>query len=1029
MNRRLIALVFTCLPGFAPVASADLIGWWTFDEGTGTVVHDSSGNVIDGTFQGNPQWAEGMSGGALEFGGSDWVDFGNPAKLNINGPITIACWINPGSVSGVRSFVGYARGYAFKASSTNLQFTTPGILDHWGTKSPLKLGTWLHVAATFKPGTTNGLIFYVNGVESDRLNSSAMSAGTGPFLIGNNEWSETFIGLIDEVRVYNSILTAAEIKQLAFRAKAYGPNPADGATGVTLPILTWESGSSVTWHDVYFGTDPNPPKVARATAAYAGFYFHAAGLEAGKTYYWRVDEVEANGTVRTGDLWTFTAAPVTAYAPSPRNGDKWIDLDADLSWQPGQNATQRTLYFGTDQAAVAARDAGVSKGLLYVTTFEPGTLAPQTTYYWAVDEFGTATYPGDVWSFTTAGGGGGVKGEYFANTNQNIVGAPALTRIDPEINFLWGTDGPDASIGTEHFSARWTADLEIAVADTYTFITTSDDGVRLWLGDALIVDSWVLQGTTDHASKPQKLEPGIYPLLMEFYEWEGGAVAQLSWMTPSVARQIIPPGPLQPPVRARAIYPRNNDANVPQDATLTWSAGEKAVSHDVYFGTDEAAAAAGTPADPAVYQGNQAKDENTFTPGALAWNTTYYWRVDEVNAASADSPWKGSVWSFTTADFIVGDDFESYTDDVTGRIFQTWIDGWGYTEPAPGNPGNGTSSTVGYTDPPFAERSIVHGGAQSMPFDFNNIIQPYYSETERTWASPQNWKVNGVTDLSLQVRGYPVSFAETSPGNITMSASGADIVNLTDEFRYAYKRLSGDGSLTVRVESLVNTAAWAKAGAMIRVGLEPAAAQVHMIATPNNLVEFMYRRDSGLNTAQFATAAGATPLPHWVRLTRKGNTFTGEYSADGTTWNKVTAADGTPSTIDIPMLGDVYIGLAVTATNRNAITTAVFSNVQVTGATGQWQVAEIGYDHPGNDPASLYVAIQDSAGKLAVVTNPDTNIVLTTQWTQWKIPLSQFTGVNLGAVKKVYIGVGDRNAPKTDGAGKLFIDDIRVLKP
>jgi len=477
------------------------------------------------------------------------------------------------------------------------------------------------------------------------------------------------------------------------------------------------------------------------------------------------------------------------------------------------------------------------------------------------------------------------------------------------------------------------------------------------------------------------------------------------------------------------VYSKNCDANVPQDVTLMWSTGEAAVTHDVYFGTDEAAVAAATPADAGIYQGSQALDKNTFVPGALDWNRTYYWRVDEVNDSAAGSPWKGGVWKFSTADFIVVDDFEVYGDEIVGRIFQTWIDGWGYTEPAPGDPGNGTGSTVGYTDPPFAEPTIVHSGRQSMPFDYNNIVQPYYSETERTWDSPQNWKVNGVTDLSLWLRGYPASFSETSPGSITMSASGADIVNVTDEFRYAYKKLPGDGSLTVRVESLVNTAAWAKAGVIIRAGLEPAAQQVHMIITPSERVEFMYRRDAGLNTTQFATDAGTTAFPHWVRLTRKGDTYTGEYSANGTTWTKITTTDGTTSVIDVPMIGDVYIGLAVTATNRNAITTAVFSNVQVTGATGQWQIAEIGYDHPGNDPASLYIALQDSAGKLAVVTNADTSAVLGTEWTEWRIPLSQFTGVNLGAIKKMYIGVGDRNAPRADGAGELFIDDIRVVKP
>ncbi len=56
----------------------------------------------------------------------------------------------------------------------------------------------------------------------------------------------------------------------------------------------------------------------------------------------------------------------------------------------------------------------------------------------------------------------------------------------------------------------------------------------------------------------------------------------------------------------------------------------------------KAAVAAATPADAALYKGSQAQDENTFTPGALDWNTTYYWRIDEVNSANADSPWKGS---------------------------------------------------------------------------------------------------------------------------------------------------------------------------------------------------------------------------------------------------------------------------------------------------------------------------------------------------------------------------------------------------
>jgi hypothetical protein len=107
----------------------------------------------------------------------------------------------------------------------------------------------------------------------------------------------------------------------------------------------------------------------------------------------------------------------------------------------------------------------------------------------------------------------------------------------------------------------------------------------------------------------------------------------------------------------------------------------------------------------------------------------------------------------------------------------------------------------------------------------------------------------------------------------------------------------------------------------------------------------------------------------------------------------------------------------------------VFSEVKTTGnVTGAWETAEIGVDHPGNAQQSLYVAVEDSAGKVAVVTNPDPLAVLTTTWTEWSIPLQSLTGVNVAKVKKVYIGAGDRKSPAPGGTGRVYIDDIRVTK-
>ena len=93
----------------------------------------------------------------------------------------------------------------------HVRFTTPGILDHDGLNTILQTGTWQHVAATFLPGNVGGLVFYLNGVETERLDSSGMNAGTGPFRIGNNEWSEFFVGQMDDVRVYDQVLTPEEI--------------------------------------------------------------------------------------------------------------------------------------------------------------------------------------------------------------------------------------------------------------------------------------------------------------------------------------------------------------------------------------------------------------------------------------------------------------------------------------------------------------------------------------------------------------------------------------------------------------------------------------------------------------------------------------------------------------------------------------------------------------------------------------------------------------------------------------------------
>ena len=277
------------------------------------------------------------------------------------------------------------------------------------------------------------------------------------------------------------------------------------------------------------------------------------------------------------------------------------------------------------------------------------------------------------------------------------------------------------------------------------------------------------------SAPPQHLEPGIYALVVEYYESGGGAVAQFSWQRPNFARQIIPAGPLQPPVRAKPINPQDGDVNVPQDVTLTWSVGEKAVTHEVYFGEDEAAVEAATPADAAIYKGSQALDENTLTPALSSGTrpTTGEWtksippvRTARGRAPSGASRRPTSSWSTTSRATPMSHRIAfSRPGSMAGASRRT-------SSSPPAIRAMASGSTVGHdiwtAGTPYAaimETSTVNpgGGGQSMPFDYNNIVQPYYSETDRTWASPQNWKVNGVNTLVLYFRGNPARFLETAP--------------------------------------------------------------------------------------------------------------------------------------------------------------------------------------------------------------------------------------------------------------------------
>jgi hypothetical protein len=259
-----------------------------------------------------------------------------------------------------------------------------------------------------------------------------------------------------------------------------------------------------------------------------------------------------------------------------------------------------------------------------------------------------------------------------------------------------------------------------------------------------------------------------------------------------------------------------------------------------------------------------------------------------------------------------------------------------------------------------------------------------------------------------------------------MTGSGYDIWDNADEFHFAYKTLTGQGSIIARVESVDNTDPWAKAGVMIRESLEAGSVHAFACVTPESGVASQGRIDTG--GTSFNTAEGGITAPHWVKLERSiSGVFTVSHSANGTSWVPVSGSN--PMTIQ--MGSTVHIGLAVTSHNVGATCQAAFSNVTTTGnVSGQWVSQDVGI--ASNDPEQLYMAMEDSAGRVGVVTHLDGPVSSQTgDWTLWAADLADFAdqGVNLSGIKKMLLGLGDRANPVAGGSGTMYFDDIAVGNP
>jgi hypothetical protein len=140
----------------------------------------------------------------------------------------------------------------------------------------------------------------------------------------------------------------------------------------------------------------------------------------------------------------------------------------------------------------------------------------------------------------------GLTGQYFDNID--FTGT-SITRTDPTINYNWTSYSPNG-IGPDRWSARWSGQIKPAYSETYTFYTTSDDGVRLWVDGELIIDNWTDHAPTENSGTITLTARQLYDIRMEYYENGGGAMARLWWSSARQAKQIVPQGRLYPAVAA-----------------------------------------------------------------------------------------------------------------------------------------------------------------------------------------------------------------------------------------------------------------------------------------------------------------------------------------------------------------------------------------------------------------------------------------------------------------------------------------------
>jgi hypothetical protein len=279
----LIAIVFLIFPMFTARASltghpgTGNVGYWNFDESSGTIAHDSSGNGNEGTLQNGPIWVDGKYGEALSFDGSStYVQIPDSSSLDVTAQVTVEAWVYPRAYNNSAGMIGHivsrcntAGGHvcvlAFHDTNGTINYDVNPSTTYHSSVATIPLNTWTHLAMTYN-GTN--VCLYIDGtLDSSYAKAGSIQTTSTPLTIGCKWYSPTyayFNGSIDDVIIYNRALTQGQI----FDDMYHGPVPSGSivlvpSTGFASTIVVGSGFSNnsrvtITWDGMTIPSIPSP---------------------------------------------------------------------------------------------------------------------------------------------------------------------------------------------------------------------------------------------------------------------------------------------------------------------------------------------------------------------------------------------------------------------------------------------------------------------------------------------------------------------------------------------------------------------------------------------------------------------------------------------------------------------------------------------------------------------------------------------------------------------------------------------------